>query len=103
MNRKRRIRRTASDWRQVLAKQKGSGQSGVGFCRNHGIGLKGFYRAKSKYGKPPAEKSFVQVTFPRQAAESAAAIRIELSQGRIELNSAVPATWVATLFKALSA
>jgi hypothetical protein len=91
------------EWREVLKNKRKSGQSGVAYCRDNGIGLKGFYRAKSKYGKQSGSSSFVKVAPPRQSFTSATGVWIELPHGRIELRHDVSARWVAELFKALSA
>lgn len=49
----KRVRRSADDWREILAQQRSSGLSQAAFCRREAIALSTFARWKQRLGSPP--------------------------------------------------
>ena len=45
-------RRSASEWRELIAEQSDSGLSQRAYCKERGLGLSSFVNAKHRYAKP---------------------------------------------------
>ena len=104
-----RKRRSAADWCEVLAAFRVSELSPATFCQANQIGIKSFYRARTKYGsgaEPAASSSsgFVKVSCTDRSLSSApSGIEVILPHARLRLDAGVSPVWVADLLKSLAA
>jgi len=57
-----RVRRTETEWREILSRQASSGLGPEEFCRKEGIPLSSFQRWQKKLGSPSTPSGFVAVT-----------------------------------------
>lgn len=93
-------RRTAEQWLKLLDDYVASGLTGIEYCKRHDIGLKGFYRAKTVYGKAVERKGFIKVKSEQPEWSSLSnTININFPHARLSLSSDVSAKWVADLLK----
>lgn len=88
--RKKRIRRTAEEWRALISGFTDSGMTLERYCQSHGVSLSGFYtwrkRFESEYSSPSTKPSFIELVPPESAyrpqdASDAVRWRLELELG----------------------
>lgn len=75
------VRRSAAEWRELLARWKKSGLSPRGFCRQEQIHLVSFQRWQQKLGAMPEAESFVPVTTSEPEATGSWSLVITLPNG----------------------
>ena len=76
-----RVRRSAAEWRELLARWKKSGLSPRGFCRKEGIQPASFQRWQRKLEVVAERESFVPVISREAVAPSSWSLEILLPDG----------------------
>jgi len=103
----KRIRRSTEIWQKLITEQEQSGLSASAFCEQQGLSTKTFYRRRKALRTSPGEKPkrFIQVKtdpVPLQTPASPRSIVLHYQTTRLQFSDATPASWVATLMRALS-
>ena len=80
MGSKKRVRRSAAEWEQILGRQEASGLSQSAFCRQENISAASFahWRARRSVTKPSRSTPFVEWHVPQAASPA-------LQPGEMEL------------------
>jgi transposase-like protein len=97
--------RSEAEWQALVAEQLQSGQSGLDFCREHGLYAKTFYRQRKvlrKKGLLPTGSSFVQLkpeSVQRILPQPGSVLQYQGSH--LHLPPGTNPAWLAELMKAL--
>lgn len=100
--------RNRSEWKALIEEQLASGLTGVEFCNERGLVAKTFYKQRRQLGYPPGQgrstqhSGFVQAQPAATVSVTSGAVLLHYGDSRLELSSAVSASWVAELMRALS-
>lgn len=102
---RKRQKRSATEWQQLIEQQARSGMSGLAFCRKHGLLSKTFYLKRQLLGKQDVvqrTEAFIQVqASPVPTRPIQSEIVLQVRDIRLQLSPDVDAQWLAQLVKAL--
>lgn len=96
--RRKRVSRTAGDWKKIIEAWAATGMSQRDFCAKHGIGLSSFYQRRARLNKEARRKSdgdaFVAIG-PLELPTSSPAAVVRWPDGaKIELSRMPDPEWV---------
>jgi len=78
---RRRTRRTAAEWRAIMARHEASGLAGEAFCAAEGIGSSAFWRWRRRLAEEDAQSGNGGPVFVELSGTGAAAWDAELELG----------------------
>jgi hypothetical protein len=78
---RRRGRRSAEQWRQLIHEQAASGLTQSAFCALHDIGVGGFQYWKRRLAVPVASDPWLAVGLPAERVSSTWEIELDLGDG----------------------
>ncbi len=101
----KRIRRSQSQWQQLVEQQTSSGLNAAAFCRQQGVCRKLFYHHRKMLDETSTQLTtgrFIQVKASPVPAPTPAMVVLDYRQARLQLPAGIDPVWVADLMKALS-
>lgn len=78
---RRRIRRSKSEWQQLIAEQAQSGLSQIAFCQAKGLGLASFQNWKRRLAVPVVEETWLDLGQLGERAAVGWDIELDLGDG----------------------
>jgi len=105
-------KRTADEWRELIAQQQSSELSIVDFCKHNNLPLSTFHKYRSKLGTSQTQHAsdnnkFMPITVDKalltQPLQSVSPdILLTFNKVQLQLNSQCDVVWLAHLIKALN-
>jgi len=95
---------TRQQWLLLINEQKQSGLSIIAFCRNKNIKVDNFYYHRNKTLKKDKPPAFVlaQPVKPPLETNGKHSLKLQYGQSQLHIPADIPATWLASLIKALA-
>ncbi len=98
--------RSLEEWQAVIDQQSQSGLGVAGFCKQHGLTAKYFYRKRrqlrDRKALVPAQSAFVQVSpgsFPEKPAHRG--LSLQYRECQLQIPPTTDPAWVAQLLQSL--
>ena len=101
----KRIRRSQSQWQQLVEQQTSSGLNAAAFCRQQGLYRKSFYHNRKMMDGASTQLTtsrFIQLKAKPEPVLAPAKAVLDYRQVRLQLPTGIDPVWVADLMKALA-